>query len=595
MRKAIVVILLLARTAVCLAAETDLPGESASPGKWHETITLEEPLGISWEPQMVRVPVVFAHPCDTRTLRLRDWAGRPIPFQMIQPEYRRKRLARCNIAFITGLAPLERAVFQLHYSDNEDEAAKPPDVPPPTGNGKLITRKSLQWSILSAGSLAVRFLGSSGSPSEPIPSIAAPPPIAALRGADGIWRGRGELRSPFLVRRWKAEILAEGPIFAAIRIRYEFTGGHHYEVVLSAAVGSDCISIAEDFDLGRRSCFMLRSPARPTVELHAPALRRTADVMMRLTPHTQAHTTLAGRPAVRYASFAAANNNDLFVLFSVKPGEWRNPVGSAVNIITLKNDLTIHFPLEKGTRTTGLFATTLEQGTSDSIFRVIARASDVPLQDVLDMHLTDGQLELIKNPPQDPFELAEIVDAVGKATQAIVAGGYNCSSCQQLDPARIGLAARVYRRLKDNGKADSPTAELLKARLTFLGNVFFDKSFYGRHILLVEDLPPGADYDLDSINWLRNVQRFTALAEIALAVPDYPLADQWLDHAEEQLALTLKHLVTPWGMWKQGDATHSRALQLLQRTSQALAASGRNDQTDNEAFKLMRRYQPMGK
>jgi len=603
----------------CLADDAGAAAEMP-PGTHHETITLREPIGLAWGPELVQVQVGFGKPCHISTLSLRNWAGKPVPFQVVEPEYYKKRLARCRIAFMASLAPMQQIELKLYYSERPPEIIAPPEparqgnapapqdeVAPdentaPPGDARqsdvsspasLIRQKSLQWSVLSAGAISVRFLSSSCTLSEPIPATVAPPPIAAIRGPDGVWRGKGELRSPFQVRRWASEIIADGPLFAAVRIRYELDGGRHYQVVVSAGAGAGCVRFAEEFSIGDNSCFLLRNPNKPSDEIGRPMMRRSADVISRLTPHAQENTTLAGRPAARYMSVAAPGGNDMFVLFSIKPGEWRNPIGSAINLITIKNDLSFHFPLDDGTRCTGFYATTLAKGTSDEICRAIARASDAPLQDVLEMQLTDGRLELIKQQPEDHFELAEIAEAVAEATQAVVRGGFNGSACQKLDPSEIGLAARVFRRLKAAGEADTPTGRLLARRLAFLGNTFFDRSFYGCHILLDADLPPGGDYDRSSIDWLRNVERFTALAEIAQAVPDYRSANDWLDHAERQLALTLKHLLTPWGMWKQGDAAHARAVQLLRRTSNALAATGRNHHADDQAFTLMLRYQPI--
>ena len=51
-----------------------------------------------------------------------------------------------------------------------------------------------------------------------------PVPILAVRGAGGKWVGSGFWQTELALKRFSAEVLGAGPIFAKVRLNYEFEG-----------------------------------------------------------------------------------------------------------------------------------------------------------------------------------------------------------------------------------------------------------------------------------------------------------------------------------------------------------------------------------
>ncbi|NQT20798.1 MAG: hypothetical protein HQ592_13910 [Planctomycetes bacterium] len=563
-------------------------------GRFYETIALREPLGVEWAPQMVRVPVEFRNRCLAETLELRDSAGDAVPFQVVDPVYEKKALVRCSVAFVTGLAPLQRCSYRLHY-DEKAAKQKKSRLRSKLQEQPLLVRKTILKSVMTSGDTSLLILSGTGTPRNPAPAWSVPPPIASVRGADGVWRGRGELRSPFEVKSWKADILAAGPIFARVRVRYEFTEEHFYEVDFSAVAGSGLITVSERFDLGQPSCLILRGLNTLSEEVPKQGNADVvAAIISRLTAHCGGGAAIAGLPAKRFESVAAIDGKDMFALFSVAPGRWQNPVEVEINFTRLDGSLIFHLPLGKGERRWGIHATTLAGGSTQNIYRTVGRACDVPLDAVLKMDL-ENEPPPVKDPAPDVPELGAAAGIVSRAVKAVLDQGFSGPPSEGLDLLRVARSGRVWQRLKAAGNADTPAGALMRGHLVFLANVMHDPSFFAWNALLNENARPGANFDPESINWLRNIERFAALAGIASALPDHPRAGQWLAHAESQFALTLEQLVTPWGAWKPGDADHQRACGLLGPAADTLKAAGRRDFHKHPAFRAMKRYLPLKK
>jgi|GEM_PF-4414187 len=576
------------------AAPSDLELTLEQLGEHYETITLREPLGVDWPLQVVRVPVEFQHPCHVRTLDLRDSADARVEFQITDPVYNKKSLVRCSVAFLTRLRPSRNLFYKLYYN----ESAPEPEKGSPErkrAQSPLLTTETLLKSVMTAGGTSARVLTGSGTPENPIPASSAPPPIEAVMGADGVWRGHGELRAAYKVERWQAQVLAAGPVFAEVRIRYEFTQRRYYELTLAAAAESEWITVSESFDLGERSCFLLRAPNYRSANIRNPATpARAAEIISRLPAHSRRGATIGGLPVKRFESVAAVDGKDLLALFSVTPGRWRNPAGSEINFTRIKDSLVFHFPLGKGTRRWAFHATTLAEGSSENIFRMISRASDAPLDAILEMDLVKPrELVLLKGPSPKPQDVTEAAESIAGAVRGVQEQGFSGPPAEVLDLSELVGAARAWRRISSAGKADCPAGDLLRARLAFLGNVLYDPSFFGWNVLFEDNMPPGAGFDPGSINWLRNIERCRALAELAAALPDYPRSADWLAHAEGQFDLTLEHLVSAWGSWKQGDADHDQACRLLTQLAETLKAAGGRDFGNDPAFKEMLKYRPL--
>ena len=585
--RAIPAIALLASLSACPVA---LCEDAPKAPRDYVELSIAEPLGCKWSPQVVQTRVVFEKHAAPATLDLRDAQDREVPFQVVDPAYYKDRLAQCMIAFVTGLGPFERAYYRLYYAEEAPAAAEGKTEDPT--RPRLLVHESLLKAVISTGRISMRILGAPGSPDSPIPN--APPPVDSIMGADGVWRGCGEFLSTEMVRKWTAKAVASGPVFAEVEIRYELTGGRFYEVRVKAVAGADYITVAESFDIGGNSCFLLRSPSLKTAEIpQRNANRPTGEIITRLAAHWQPGLTVAKLPARRFESVSAADGNDQFAFFTVAPGRWDNPVGSEINYIRSDNNLMFHFPLGKGTRRWGVHATTLADANSLRICRVISLASDAALDDVLKLlPATQDSLVVVKGAPEAPGKLKEACEVVGSVVQSVLDQGYAGPISQEVNLPCIGSAAQAYRLAADAGQASSPEAFTLRTRLAYLGCVLCDPSLFNCNVLLRKDAAPGANFDPLTIRWIRNVERFCTLAQVAAALPDHPKASEWTAHAREQLGLTLEHLLKETGGWKGGDHQHKTVLAMLDELAVLLKASGPLDARAEQALQLMRGYEP---
>jgi len=569
-------------------------------------IVLAEPLGLDWPHELVIASVSFTENCHPSSLQLRDADGRLVEFQVVDPVMHRRRWLRaCSIAFITSLKPYHNLHYTLHYDsvpppdDKPASDSKPPadsqrpDSEPPVDSerphnggasgidGSLrasVQRTSAMRTVLSTGKMSVRVLASSGLPDKPLAAHAAPPPIDSFRGADGVWRGTAEMLSPYEVVRWNSTVTASGPVFAEVVVEFEFTGWRMYRVAVRAVAGADWITVHESFNMGDKSCFILRDSNRNAEQIpEQPSYRRPADVIARLPSYALPGSTIAGLPATRFASVAAVDGRDTFLFFTVAPGEWANPAVSGINYLGSGGNLLLHFPLENGSRRWAVSAGTLEEFSTANILARIARASDFTLQTVLDMKLDRGQSVFIdKGTRERPQELQDAADTMLDVVTRLQNEGYSSESFWNSSLPAIARAADVYRIISDAEQMDSSEADALYSRLAAAGHILEDASFFNHNVLLHDAENPAADIDVESFRWLLNVRRIHALAKIAAAFPEYRRASSWLAHAERQMKLMLDYLVDDTGEWIQR-ADHQQARALMREISEILQAAGRTD------------------
>lgn len=72
-------------------------------------------------------------------------------------------------------------------------------------------------------------------------------PIRGLRAPDGTWFGMGKLRAGSPLSGSQMTVQADGPIEKRLKLSYSFRNGGSYDLTLSLAAGSDCLSVYEEF------------------------------------------------------------------------------------------------------------------------------------------------------------------------------------------------------------------------------------------------------------------------------------------------------------------------------------------------------------
>jgi hypothetical protein len=129
-----------------------------------------------------------------------------------------------------------------------------PLVPPIGGENSPRTSPPPKLAIalaeLSAGAFAVRApSGSYLAPKGGAPNYTIPGPIAAFKGADGVWRGHGYLETLPRLLKFEGSLKAN-----TVEMVYTFQEGKSYKAKLTAANGA--ILLEEESNLGPRNLYV---------------------------------------------------------------------------------------------------------------------------------------------------------------------------------------------------------------------------------------------------------------------------------------------------------------------------------------------------
>ena len=161
-----------------------------------------------------------------------------------------------------------------------------------------------------------------------------PGPIAAVRGPDGVWRGRSYLETYRRLLHLRVEDRDDGA-----DLHYLFEDERRYSVTLRLIGGH--LHLHETADLGPRDVWVFDSfyHWQPTAGLalslcgqHHNALYLPAyydQSPVKLAPQADGPASQVGGLALRHGD---PQQRDLLVVRAQEPGQWRNPGGMAVEL-----------------------------------------------------------------------------------------------------------------------------------------------------------------------------------------------------------------------------------------------------------------------
>ena len=223
------------------------------------TFQLKEFLGHSYSDELVSFPVAFsAGECRTASLRLLDDAGKTLPYQLsdVQESNPGGMLRSAKVWFWVDRLPAQgQRSYTLHGSN--DGRCKPP-----SWAKSPITWTSLagQTVEVSNGVFSLHLAGNAAFPS-PQRASEVGGPLRRFKGADGVWRGTGELQVESPVLGQSLRVTDQGPLWATFVARLEFvsppgsggTGaGPYYEMSVTMYPGRDFCRIREKSDFPLR-------------------------------------------------------------------------------------------------------------------------------------------------------------------------------------------------------------------------------------------------------------------------------------------------------------------------------------------------------
>lgn len=183
---------------------------------------LRNPFYYEFPRQLLSLPVGQS----SDRLRIRITPGQDEPFQ----------LTREGASLLTDLAPRGEKVIALYESATGTQVS-----PAPAPSLQRTTDSAGNWEI-DTGVAAFRL----GGPDAP----ASTPPLLALRGPDGKWRGKGRFRLPdnIAIAQRSFEVLEEGALLLTIRTSYVFSDGSRFSLAITALAGEPLLLARETSD-----------------------------------------------------------------------------------------------------------------------------------------------------------------------------------------------------------------------------------------------------------------------------------------------------------------------------------------------------------
>jgi hypothetical protein len=178
---------------------------------------LRNPFHYDFPRQLLTLALPPGVPANPAQLLLLDTAMEAAqPFQLVAG----------NLSFFAELPALADRGYALYLA--EEGEAETPALP---GDLRLTIADGGATAVLETGRVAFRLGWGSTKP--------ALPPILAVRGDDGAWRGEGRFRLPdgvSMVTR-RTELLAVGPLYLRLGMTYQLSTGESYTLTLTAHQG----------------------------------------------------------------------------------------------------------------------------------------------------------------------------------------------------------------------------------------------------------------------------------------------------------------------------------------------------------------------
>lgn len=209
---------------------------------FEKTFTITEPFGLEWGPDRVSYRVEFPPGEVTPDgVRLKNAAGEPVAVQVSEIEHGPdgKTVKAATVSFMATLKPDEKGVWTL-------QGGKTAGTPLATD----LTVSERDGVIeLTTSRFGIRLAGGTRRFDPPVAAADVAAPIQGVRFADGTWIGRGWWDSERACLGYTATVDEHGPVFARVRLRYEFEGDKHYTATVELNAGQDLAIISEEFNL----------------------------------------------------------------------------------------------------------------------------------------------------------------------------------------------------------------------------------------------------------------------------------------------------------------------------------------------------------
>jgi hypothetical protein len=224
------------------------------PAQETRTFTITEPVGLDWAPDRVDYRVEFPEgQVAPGGVALKNAAGEPTAVQLSEIDLwpDGKTVKAATVSFIARLKTNEVATWTLTAGT---AAVKQPATDLKVSAGKAQIE-------LSSGKVGIRLAGGEARFPKGAAAEAIPAPIQGLRLLDGSWIGKGWWTTDRPCLGYRAELLENGPVFARVKLSYDFTDRTFYEAIVELNAGAEFAQIREEFNLSEGKAYAM--PEQP--------------------------------------------------------------------------------------------------------------------------------------------------------------------------------------------------------------------------------------------------------------------------------------------------------------------------------------------
>ncbi len=223
----------------------------SSTGAWAvepTTVTIQDFVGQDWINELVHYDLSFAQGAlkGEAAALVKPSTGPAIPSQVSDVvRHEDSSIASMTVWFFADVRSNQSVTFTI----------QPGKAGPSVKGASAVTGEhGITLSTPTAGgAVGIRLPSGSKSFDWPVPAAQVPGPVQALLLPSGRETGEGRWDVPFLVKSYKTELTASGPLFAEATVTYTFDVGYW---TFKARVIKDCPMIVVDEDLDTGDCKM---------------------------------------------------------------------------------------------------------------------------------------------------------------------------------------------------------------------------------------------------------------------------------------------------------------------------------------------------
>ncbi len=182
-----------------------------------------------------------------------DEAKQPVAVQLSDLElWPDKSVHKATVSFMVTLTPGQQKRWTLLAGRRLSKTV--------AGDLKVTEDQKAGMLQLENGLTGVRLVGGKATFAQPVESEKIPAPIQGVRLPGNHWLGKGWWQTDVKCTGYSAEVTDNGPVFARVKLHYDFEGGKYYNATIELNAGQDLAVVTEEFNLSDGTRYSMSSP-----------------------------------------------------------------------------------------------------------------------------------------------------------------------------------------------------------------------------------------------------------------------------------------------------------------------------------------------